>query len=175
MNLNQFFYKHFKFEQQEGDYQSQVQFLQEQLDDMQAVLNKVSEYQNSIRKQIFETWREKTKELFSDLIPCEMIDDHYDPLTDVTIEIEANKPINIFIGIGNDNQLFCQVQFDKKSQQVKGTIIDAFRDLLPLSNDHCVWKYFPQHNYSDVFSCFCEVVNKFKELKQSKSVSSSIS
>ena len=173
MNLNQFFYKHFKFEQQEGDYQSQVQFLQEQLDDMQGVLNKLNEFQASICEQIFEQWKNETKKLYPEFNPCKMIEDQ--PLTDVTIEIESNMPINVFIGGGIHNQLFCQVQFDKKSQQVKGTIIDAFRDLLPLSNDHCIWKYFPQHSYSDVFSCFCDVVNKFKDLKQSKGISSKIS
>lgn len=166
MNLSNFFYKNFNLDRYQGNYQAQVQTIQEQIDDMQSVLNKISEYQDSVREQIFEQWRSKTKELFPELQPCKMaaVSKAY---CDVTIEFDS-KPINIFIF--EDSKLYCQVQFDQSSDQkmIQGTVIEIFNDLLPDHNDHCVWKYFQRHNYSDVFTLFQQVVERFVEIKQNQ-------
>ena len=166
MNLSNFFYKNFNLDRYQGNYQAQVQTIQEQIDNMQSVLNKISEYQDSVREQIFEQWRSKTKELFPELQPCKMaaVSKAY---CDVTIEFDS-KPINIFIF--EDSKLYCQVQFDQSSDQkmIQGTVIEIFNDLLPDHNDHCVWKYFQRHNYSDVFTLFQQVVERFVEIKQNQ-------
>ena len=170
MNLSDFFYKNFNLDRYQGNYQAQVQTIQEQIDDMQSVLNKISEYQDTIRKQIFEQWRAKTKELYSELKPCEMADSDK-AYCDVTIEIDS-KPINIFIF--EDSKLYCQVQFDcslnNDQRLIKGTIIEKFGDMLPDSNNHCVWKYFQRHNYSDVFTLFLQVVEQFVKIKQNQEI-----
>ncbi len=165
MNLSDFFYKNFNLDRYQGSYQAQVQTIQEQIDDMQSVLNKISEYQDSVREQIFEQWRAKTKELFPELKPCEMaaVGKAY---CDVTIEFDS-KPINIFIF--EDSKLYCQIQFDEslKNEQrlIKGTILEKFSDMLPDSNNHCVWKYFQRHNYADVFTLFQQIVERFVKIK----------
>ena len=165
MNLSDFFYKNFNLDRYQGNYQAQVQTIQEQIDDMQSVLNKISEYQDSVREQIFEQWRTKTKELFPELKPSEMaaVGKAY---CDVTIELDS-KPINIFIF--EDSKLYCQIQFDEslKNEQrlIKGTILEKFSDMLPDSNNHCVWKYFQRHNYADVFTLFLQVVERFVNIK----------
>ena len=95
---------------------------------------------------------------------------------DVTIEFDS-KPINIFIF--EDSKLYCQVQFDEspKNEQrlIKGTIIEKFSDLLPDSNNHCVWKYFQRHNYSDVFTLFKQVVDRFVEIKHNQEMIAPVS
>ena len=84
---------------------------------------------------------------------------------DVTIEFDS-KPINIFIF--EDSKLYCQIQFDgsRKNEQrlIKGTIVEKFSDMLPDSNNHCVWKYFQRHNYADVFTLFQQVVERFVKI-----------
>ena len=175
MNLSEFFYKNFNLDRHQGNYQAQVQTIQEQIDDMQSVLKKLSEYQDTVREQIFEQWRAKTKELYPELKPCEMavVGKAY---CDVTIEFDS-KPINIFIF--EDSKLYCQVQFDEspKNEQrlIKGTIIEKFSDLLPDSNNHCVWKYFQRHNYSDVFTLFKQVVDRFVEIKHNQEMIAPVS
>lgn len=171
MNLSDFFYKNFNLDRYQGNYQAQVQTIQEQIDDMQSVLNKISEYQDTVREQIFEQWRTRTKELYLELKPCEMADSGK-AYCDVTIEIDS-RPINIFIF--EDSKLYCQVQFDTslyKDEQrlIKGTIIEKFGDMLPDSNNHCIWKYFQRHNYSDVFTLFQQVVEQFVEIKQNQEI-----
>ena len=168
MNLSDFFFKNFNLDRYQGNYQAQVQVIQEQIDDMQSVLNKISEYQDTVREQIFEQWRAKTKELFPDLKSCEMeaVGKAY---CDVTIDIDT-KPINIFIF--EDSKLYCQVQFDDQ-QLIKGTIIEKFSDMLPDFNNHCVWKYFQRHKYSDVFTLFQQVVERFVKIKQEQETADS--
>lgn len=170
MNLNEYFFNRFDFKEMESDYPEQAKYLQQQLDDLQAVLNKMSEYQTTIREQIFSQWREKTKKLFPDLKPCEMADQSF---SDVSIEIEQGKPF--IVSIAEDSKLYCQVEFDRnipnEQRLIKGSAIEELRDILPLSNDHCIWQYFPRHNYSDVYSLFCDVVNRLIKIKQTRTTS----
>lgn len=159
MNLDNLISSQFELDKFSTD-KERIKALQEKIDDMQEVVNSMYSLQGKFRQSILDCWKKTTKEFFPDLHPCERGD-----LTDVSLTLEGKK-VDIFIS--SNSKLYCQVEFSPSLPQdernISGTCIEKLKDILPSSNDNCVWKYISPHEYDEVFHLFVDVVKRCKQM-----------
>ena len=162
MNLDNFITSHFKLDKFD-DTTGKIKALREQISNMQEVLNSMDAFKERLRQEIFNNWKEKTELSFPEFYPNEKGD-----YTDISITID-NKKVNVLIN-EDSHGLYCQVQFDYKegARTIAGTWIENLKDILPKSNDDCVWKYIPCDNYDEVYELFLNVINRIKKYQTNK-------
>lgn len=163
MKLDSFIIEHFDLNRYNNDAEK-VKALQEEIDNMSEVMEKMKTLRDSYRQNIFNSWKEQTNSRFSELTP-NGYDAYY---TDVSlIDPETNKKVVIYIS-ENSSGLYCQVEYDnklpKEDRVIEGSFILSLRDILPQYAWHCVWKYIPSDNYDEVYSLFCRVVERCKDI-----------
>ena len=158
MNLDNLIKTQFELDKFDNP-QDRIKSLQEKIDDMQDLINSMNALRDRLRQPVIEDWRDKTRYLFPNLNPCKRGE-----LTDVTLTTTDGKDICVFISNERDQKLYCQVEYSRDIPQeervIAGSDIVSLKDILPDSNNHCVWKYITRHEYDEVFNLFVKVVNR---------------
>lgn len=158
MNLDNLIKTQFELDKFDNP-QDRIKSLQEKIDDMQDLINSMNALRDRLRQPVIEDWRDKTRNLFPNLNPCKRGE-----LTDVTLTTTDGKDICVFISNERDQKLYCQVEYSRDIPQeervIAGSDIVSLKDILPDSNNHCVWKYITRHEYDEVFNLFVKVVNR---------------
>ena len=165
MNLDKFISDHLKLEECKDD-KERACLIQEKMNDLQNLIQKMQSLKDKTRQNIIEEWRKTTRERFPELHPLEK-----GALTDVTFDSINYKKTNVVIGVDN-NGLYCQVQIDNEIPQENRQIdVEKFRSLRKSLTEparkvnNCIWKYFPQDDYDNVFNLFLEIVERCKKLR----------
>lgn len=163
MNLDKLISDHFELDKCKND-KERTCLLQEKMNELQDLIYKMQSLKEKTRQNIFEEWKQITKEKFPELHPLEKGE-----YSDVSFNSINGKKVNVIIN--EDNQLYCQVQFDtdlpQEERKVENTKIMALKDVLPepkKNPNDCVWKYFSKDDYDGVFNLFLEVVERCKKL-----------
>ena len=165
MNLDKLISDNLKLEECKDD-KERACLIQEKMNELQDLIQKMQSLKDKTRQNIIEEWRKITQERFSKLHPLEK-----GALTDVTFDNIDRKKTNVVIGVDNHG-LYCQVQIDneipQEHRQIKdGEKLMSLRDSLtePARKvNNCIWKYFPQDDYDNVFNLFLEIVERCKKL-----------
>jgi hypothetical protein len=163
MNLDKLISDHFELDKCKND-KERACLLQEKMNELQDLIQKMQSLKNRTRQIIFEEWKRITKDRYPDLHPLEK-----GYFTDVSFNNISGKKVNVFIH--EDAQLYCQVQFDtdlpQEERKVENSKIMTLKDILPepkKNPNDCVWKYFSKDDYDGVFNLFIEVVERCKKL-----------
>lgn len=161
MNLDNFIIEHFNLDSLHNDAEK-AGVLQEKINEMSEVLEKMKSLCNSYRQSIFLGWKEKTKTLFPELNPNE-----YNTYTDVSFVDFDGRKVYVYIS-ESGNGMYCQVEYDKQLPKelrtIEGSSILSLSDILPSKAWHCVWKWIPNNDYDGAYALFCETVRRCKEL-----------
>lgn len=161
MNLDKLISDHFELDKCKND-KERACLLQEKMNELGNLLTKIQSLKDRTRNNVFEEWKQITKEKFPELHPSEQ--GYY---TDVTIDLINGKRVIALIYQEKD-QLYCQVQFEdslpKEDKNIENTKLMTLKDILPISNWWCIYKYYQQDDYDDVFNLFLEVVERCKKL-----------
>lgn len=161
MNLDQLITDHLKLDKCKND-KERACLLQEKINELQDLVQKMQSLKDKTRQNIFEEWKQITKEKFPELHPSEK--GYY---TDVTIDLINGKRVIALIS-QERTQLYCQVQFDydlpQKERNIENSKLMTLKDILPDYNWWCIYKYFQQADYDGVFNLFIEVVERCKKL-----------
>jgi hypothetical protein len=140
-----------------------VNALQEEIDNMSEVLKKMTSLRDTYQQNIFNSWKERTKTRFPELNPNQ----NESWYTNVSLIDSSNKKVFVYIYKDN-NGLYCQVEYDnslpKEERAIEGSFIESLIDLLPRKEWYCVWKYISSENYDEVYSLFCDVVERCKAI-----------
>lgn len=162
MKLDSFIIEHFDLNRYNNDAEK-VKALQEEIDNMSEVIEKMTSLRDSYRQNIFNSWKERTKTRFPELNPNQ----NESWYTNVSLIDSSNKKVFVYIYKDN-NGLYCQVEYDnslpKEERAIEGSFIESLIDLLPRKEWYCVWKYIPSENYDEVYSLFCDVVERCKAI-----------
>ena len=160
MKLDSFIIDHFNLNRFNNDV-DKVNALQEAIDNMSEVLEKMTSLRDTYQQNIFNSWKEQTKTRFPELNPNQ----NESWYTDVSLIDSNNKKVFVYI-FKDNNGLYCQVEYDnslpKEDRAIAGSFIESLIDILPRKAWHCVWKYIPSENYEEVYSLFCDVVERCK-------------
>lgn len=160
MKLDSFIIDHFNLSRFNND-EDKVNALQEAIDNMSEVLEKMTSLRDTYQQNIFNSWKEQTKTRFPELNPNQ----NESWYTDVSLIDSNNKKVFVYI-FKDNNGLYCQVEYDnslpKEDRAIEGSFIESLIDILPRKAWHCVWKYIPSENYEEVYSLFCDVVERCK-------------
>ena len=162
MNLDKLISDHFELGKCKNDKEKAC-LLQEKMNELRDLIQKMQSLKDRTRQNIIEEWKQITKERFPDLHPLEKGE-----YSDVSFNSINGKKVNVIIN--ENNQLYCQVQFDtdlpQEERKVENTKIMKLTDVLPQQNNNhdCVWKYFSKDDYDGVFNLFLEVVERCKKL-----------
>ena len=166
MKLDSFIIDHFNLNRFNNDL-DKVKALQDEIDNMSEVIAKMKSLRDSYRQNIFNSWKERTKASFPELNPNER-----EPwYTDVSFIDSNNKKVFVYIFESNRG-FYCQVEYDnrlyksKEEKAIEGSFIESLQDILPEREWWCVWKWIPSDNYEEVYSLFCEVVERCKAILQ---------
>ena len=161
MDLDKLISDHFELDKCKDD-KERACLLQEKMNELQDLIQKMQSLKDRTRQNVFDEWRQITKEKFPELHPSEK--GYY---TDVTIDLINGKRVIALIS-QEKNQLYCQVQFDDSLPQDERNIekskLMTLTDILPTYNWWCVYKYYQQDDYDGVFNLFIEVVERCKKL-----------
>lgn len=161
MNLDKLISDHFELDKCKND-KERACLLQEKMNELQDLIQKMQSLKEKTRQNIFEEWKQITKEKFPELHPLGK--GYY---TDVTIDLINGKRVIALIS-QEKNQLYCQAQFDdnlpQKERNIENTRLMTLKDILPAYNWWCVYKYYPQDDYDGAFNLFLEVVERCKKL-----------
>lgn len=81
----------------------------------------------------------------------------------VVVRSQSGKFVDVFIG--NDGRLYCQVQYHKEdaSQEYRPQVDDTLLQLRDQLNGHsksCVWKYFLDYQFDEVYNLFEQMVER---------------
>lgn len=164
MKLDSFIIDHFNLNQFNND-KDKVKALQEEIDKMSEVMEKMTSLRDSFRQNIFNSWKEQTKARFPELNPNEN-DSWY---TDVSFMDSNNKKVFVYIFESNRG-FYCQIEYDnrlyksKEERTIEGSFIESLQDILPEREWWCVWKWIPSDKYEDIYSLFCDVVERCKAI-----------
>ena len=161
MSLDAFISDHLKLEECKDD-KERACLLQEKMNELQGLFQKMQSLKDKARQNVFNEWKQITKEKFPQF--CTSEKGYY---TDVTIEMIKGKRVIALIS-KEKTQLYCQVQFDdslpQKERNIENTKLMTLKDILPINNWWCIYKYFQQDDYDGVFNLFIEVVERCKKL-----------
>lgn len=146
----------------ETNEKKKLQILDNKINEIQRLLNEMQSLKDNMRQNVFDEWRQVTKEKFPELHPLEKGE-----YTDVTFESISGKRMNVII---NENRegLYCEIhpdpQLPQEERKIEGTKIMSFKDVLPKQGSDCIWKYLPHDDYDGTFNLFLEVVERCKKI-----------
>lgn len=158
-----------KLELQGKDDTTRMQKLDELFKNQDDVLKYVWEMRESERKRIFDEWRRKTQEKYSELNPNAVGYEQMESVTHVIIDSIKGKKVAVYIG-WQDGRLFCQVEADchlpEQERDIHGlTELMALKDerILPEGGEgeysFGIWQWMEQ-DYDATYKLFCEVVDR---------------
>ena len=152
---------HIKLEECNDD-KERASLLQVRINELQDLIQKMQSLKDKARQNVFDEWKQTTKEKFPEFRTSEK--GYY---VDVTIDMINGKRVIALIS-QERTQLYCQVQFDdslpQKERNIENSKLMTLKDILPLNNWWCIYKYFQQDDYDGVFNLFIEVVERCKKL-----------
>lgn len=161
MNLDKLISDHLKLEECKDD-KERACLIQEKMNELQDLIQKMQSLKDKTRQNVFNEWKQITKEKFPEFRTSEK--GYY---ADVTIDMINGKRVIALIS-QEKTQLYCQVQFDdslpQEERNIENTKLMTLKDILPINNWWCIYKYFPQDDYDGVFNLFIEVVERCKKL-----------
>ena len=161
MNLDKLISDHLKLEECKDD-KERACLIQEKMNELQDLIQKMQSLKDKTRQNVFNEWKQITKEKFPEFRTSEK--GYY---ADVTIDMINGKRVIALIS-QEKTQLYCQAQFDdslpQEERNIENTKLMTLKDILPINNWWCIYKYFPQDDYDGVFNLFIEVVERCKKL-----------
>jgi hypothetical protein len=147
----------------EKNGKKKLEILDKKINEIQQLLNEMQSLKNCIRQNVFDEWKQITKEKFPELHPSEK-----GFCTDVSIDMINGKRVIVFVSKEKGDQLCCQVMFDdnlpQEERSIENTKLMTLKDILSASNQTFIFKYYQQDDYDGVFNLFLEVVERCKKL-----------
>ena len=139
------------------DKKEQINVLQEKINQMNNVKNKMMELKSSYRQNIFDKWKAQTKEKFPDMHPSE-VNNYY---TGVSFLLDG-ETVSVYI-TENKSGLYCQINFDSR-KNIYDTKIMNLKDILPKEHAKARWEYFSNIDFDGVYRLFIKVAERCKEI-----------
>lgn len=164
MNLDQLITDHLKLDKCKND-KERACLLQEKINELQDLVQKMQSLKDKTRQNIFEEWKQITKEKFPELHPLEKGE-----YTDVTFDSISGKRMNVIINESKRDGLYCEIHTDPNLSQEERKIENTkvmelkLQGVLPSQGYECIWKYLPNDDYDGVFNLFLEIVERCKKL-----------
>lgn len=164
MNLDKLISNHFELDKCKND-KERACLLQEKMNELQDLIQKMQSLKDRTRQNVFEEWRQITKEKFPELHPLEKGE-----YTDVTFDSISGKRMNVIINESKRDGLYCEIHTDPNLSQEERKIENTkvmelkLQGVLPSQGYECIWKYLPNDDYDGVFNLFLEIVERCKKL-----------
>ena len=163
MNLDNLISDHLKLEECKDD-KERACLLQGKMNELQDLIQKMQSLKDKTRQNVFNEWKQITKEKFPELHPLEKGE-----YTDVTFDSISGKSMNVIIS-ENREGLYCEIHTDPNLPQEDRIIENTkvmelkIQGVLPRNGYECIWKYLPHDDYDGIFNLFIEVVERCKKL-----------
>lgn len=163
MNLDKLISDHLKLEECKDD-KERACLLQEKMNELQDLIQKMQSLKDKTRQNVFNEWKQITKEKFPELHPLEKGE-----YTDVTFDSISGKSMNVIIS-ENREGLYCEIHTDpnlpQEDRNIENTKVMELKiqGVLPRNGYECIWKYLPHDDYDGIFNLFIEVVERCKKL-----------
>ena len=136
MELNKLIEQHFKLTDKSA--KDKIQTIQKSAQEMDDLSSQMKALLESYRKNIYETWKEKTAEKYPELHPNKKSEDAKGwPITDVTFDDIDGKPAVVSIGC-DGTQFYSGFYFDfilpNQDRELQGSTVERLKKHLPESN-----------------------------------------
>lgn len=162
MNLEKIISNHFELDKCKDD-KERVRLLSEKIKDIEELKTQMESVkrnlERAIRQRMFDSMKPYVKIKYPDLEPG-----YPEDYVGVSMMIGNKKTV---ISIQDDENFYCQVEYDKREQRLEESLLIGLKDILPDQNKEltCIWKYFNINDYEGVYSCFLEVVGRCLNMK----------
>lgn len=147
------------------DKKEMVDILNSKLDELQDAINILSNYRNSISKEIEQEDIEKLKkDIETDFDDFRYCDTCYGGVF-IVLEDRQYK-----LYIGNDGRWYCQLELESDEEDIENEILNqtGVRDILWLPQNYkgkSIWNYINNGNLSDAYDCIKRVIERVREYK----------
>lgn len=160
MNLQKIMTEHYKLDECSNDEQ-RIEKIDEKLNEINEVWNQLSSMKVQLREKLDQShckeWEDKLKEKYPEPY-ADFQQQNDDRFAGVVLLVQDKK---VLISIGKEKgQLYCQFEFVKDLKVVGSRIGKALEKILPTHypDGKCIWKYFPENDYDEVFQCLMDVI-----------------
>lgn len=158
-NLDNLILEHFGLDKF-NDHKERIKVLQVKMNEMQELIKHMDSFKNRLNQQIFEEWKKKIKDKFSNFA----IEEQNGGIA-VCLNLDG-KEFLVRIDIDKDETLYCQI-ISKDYSCINDTrVMELHKTLLPEPKEPNIdiWKHFGD-DYDKAFDHFCTVIEACKNLQ----------
>ena len=158
-NLDNLILEHFGLDRF-NDHKERIKVLQVKMNEMQELIKHMDSFKDRLNQQIFEEWKKKIKDKFSNFA----IEEQNGGI-EVCLNLDG-KEFLVRIDIDKDETLYCQI-ISKDYSCINDTrVMELHKTLLPEPKEPNIdiWKHFGD-DYDKAFDHFCTVIEACKNLQ----------